>query len=432
MMSASPSISRAALERSSPFEPLRTLSGSAGDALLARLRPMIEATILRRRALRPIDDQRFAHSLNVLVANLVVAAFNRVDPRRFVAISFNTNDYVGTAVSITVLTRLRDTMIELGLIEGKPGYRHVVGDKVRHARKTRLRATDRLLALFREHGVGRGSVAWSEERDIIVLREPQPGLGAEPEEISATRPVIERINGALANAMIELPETSWERVIDRYRSLGEGEDERVLAGDVGSTSLTRIFKGNWNQGGRLYGGWWINLPKVERAYLTIFGEQTVERDYGRLHPTLLYARVGRVLDFDIYSVPGFDGPNARELGKRTFNRLINKASPGPVRLSPTALDLEQLPRGASFTSYLGAFIEQLRPVAHWFGTGVGVTLQREDSDLALDVLATLLSEGILALPIHDSFIVQRHHQARLVSVMQERFERRYNVPISVR
>jgi hypothetical protein len=71
-------------------------------------------------------------------------------------------------------------------------------------------------------------------------------------------------------------------------------------------------------------------------------------------------------------------------------------------------------------------------VAHWFVTGVGDTLQREDSDLALDVLATLLNEGILALPIHDSFIVQRHHEARLVTVMQERFERRYKVPISVR
>lgn len=431
-MTTSPLFSQAALERASPFEPLRVLTGPAGDALLAALRIKLEEVMPRRRALRAVDEQRFANSLSVLLANLLIATVNRVDAKRFVAISFNSNDYVGTALSVTVLARLRDALTALRLVEGTSGYRHVADGKVRHSRKTRLRASDALCAMFHEYEVGRGSVAWSEERDIVVLRDPKPGVGAEPSDISATRPALERMNLVLANARIELPNDAWDRVIDRYRSLIEDENDRVLSGDVSSTSLTRIFKGDWDRGGRLYGGWWINLPKVERALLAIDGEETVECDYSRLHPTLLYARLGQVLDFDIYSVPGYEGPDVRQLGKRTFNRLINKTSPGSARIFATALDREQLPLGVSFASYLNAFVGQLRPVAHWFGTGVGLSLQREDSDLALNVLSDLLDQGVLALPVHDSFIVQRRHRDRLVTVMKKCFENRYGLPIAVR
>jgi hypothetical protein len=430
-MAMSPAFDRTALERSSPFEPLRVLTGEAGAALTAALRAQLAEVTPRRRAWRAIDEHRYAHSLNVLLANLVVASFNRVDPRRFIAISFNINDYVGTGLSVTALARLRDAMSELGLVEGRRGYRHAVNGAVRHARKTRLRATDSLKELFRQYDIGRGDVGWSHERDIVVLREPDRIRDPEPADIRSSRCALLRINAALAQATIALPDEAWERVIARYRTLEDEEQERVLAGDVGSTALCRIFKGGWDRGGRLYGGWWINLPKTERRYLTIDGEATVERDYGRLHPTLLYARFGRALDFDIYSVPGFEGPELRDLGKRTFNRLINKSSNGPVHLPVTPLDRQQLDSESSFAAYLEAFTKQLAPIARWFGTGEGLRLQREDSDLALTVLDALLDLGVLALPVHDSFIVQRQHEATLLAVMIGQFEERYGVPATI-
>jgi hypothetical protein len=431
-MSANVPLRRSDLERSMPFEPMRLLDGLAGDALIAALGPRLAQAMPRRRALRAGDAARLAHSLNVLLANLVVAAFNRVDPHRFIAMSFNINDYSGTPLSVTALARLRDALLELGLVEGRRGYRHVVDGQVRHARKTRLRATDQLRALFRAEGVNRSDVVWADQRDIILLREPDvPGI-AEPADVTASRASLERINAAIAGSRISLPDAAWERVIERYRALDENEDDRVLAGDVGSTVLSRIFKGGWDRGGRLYGGWWINLPKVERAHLSIDGEATVERDYGRLHPTLLFARLGQALDFDIYSVAGFEGPAVRDLGKRTFNRLINTSSSGPLRLVTTRLDRAQLPAGVSFAAYLRAFIDQLAPVAHWFGTGVGLQLQREDSDLAIGVLERLLDAGIVALPVHDSFIVQARHEDRLETVMRKIFEERYRLPVIVR
>src|SRR5690606_7160870 len=296
-MAKSPAFDRSQLERSRPFEPLRVLSGAAGDALKAEVREKLEPTIRRRRAWRIIDEERFEHSLRVMLANLLVAARNRIDPDRFLAVSFNANDYVGSALSVTALRRLRDGMYELGLVEGSRGYRHAVDGAVRHSRKTRLRATSSLRRLFKEHSIGRGNLAWSHERDIVVMREPDVPSLPEPADVRASRSVLMRVNSALAEAAIALPESAWVRVIARYETFTEEEEgDRVLAGDVEATTLCRIFKGGWDRGGRLYGGWWINLPKSERRHRRINGEPTVERAYGRLHPTLLYARLSRELD----------------------------------------------------------------------------------------------------------------------------------------
>jgi hypothetical protein len=48
-----------------------------------------------------------------------------------------------------------------------------------------------------------------------------------------------------------------------------------------------------------------------------------------------------------------------------------------------------------------------------FGTGLGKTIQRVDSDIAFEIIVSLMDDGILCLPIHDSFIVTKAHRERL-------------------
>jgi hypothetical protein len=52
-----------------------------------------------------------------------------------------------------------------------------------------------------------------------------------------------------------------------------------------------------------------------------------------------------------------------------------------------------------------------------FGSGIGKALQRSDSDIAFDVIITLMDDGILCLAIHDSFIVAKEHKAKLYQQM---------------
>jgi hypothetical protein len=422
---------RAALERSMPLDPLRILKETRGATVIDRVEKLLSPGAGRQRAFRPADQLRWRNSLDMLLANLALAVFNRIDSERFVAVSFNTNDYIGTPHSSILLARIRDGLAQLGLIEGQRGYRHARDGVVRHARRTRLRATAELRALFADCGITRGDIGWSERRDIIILRQVDPHAADEPAEVTASREVLIAQNARLAKAEIALPADGWSRVAARYFANEEDPEERLVAGEE-ATQLYRIFKGDWQGGGRLYGGWWINLPKVERQLLTINGEPVVERDYARLHPTLLFARCGQALDHDIYTVAGFTGSEVRELGKRTFNRLINRTSASPLRLAATGLDRAQLPPGARFSDYVTALTAQLGPVAKWFGSGEGLRLQREDSDLALAVLARLLAADVLALPVHDSFIVARRHADQLLDAMRRAFSDRYGFAPEIR
>ncbi len=430
-MALAPVHDRAALERSMPLDPLRTMRDVQGAAAIEQIESMLAPSAGRQRAFRAADQLRWRNCLDMLLANLALAAFNRIDPERFVAVSFNANDYTGTPYSSVVLKRIRDGLASLGLVEGQRGYRHTRDGVVKHARRTRLRATDKLRTFFADCGITRASIGWHERRDIIILRQANSQAGGEPKEITASRATLLEQNAWLSRAEISLPADGWSRVSARYFANDKDPEERLVAGEE-STQLYRIFKGDWQSGGRLYGGWWINLPKVERQSLTIDGEPVVERDYARLHPTLLFARCGQTLDWDIYTVPGIVGPEVRELGKRTFNRLINRTSASPLRLTATGLDRTQLPEGIRFSDYVAAFTTQLGPVAKWFGSGEGLRLQREDSDLALAVLARLLSANILALPVHDSFLVARHHEDQLVDAMRQAFKARYGFVPEIR
>lgn len=60
-----------------------------------------------------------------------------------------------------------------------------------------------------------------------------------------------------------------------------------------------------------------------------------------------------------------------------------------------------------------------------FGTGQGLFLQREDSDLAERIMLHFAEKGIAILPIHDSFIVAERHKDELVQVMQATFKDAY-------
>lgn len=431
-----------ALSRSIAFDPCRELRGEGAEALIVKLMGEVLRGEGGEGSCKAPRDLRFKASANVLTANLLAAARNRIDSGQFVAISFRRADYAGSALSSTALAALRDALFSAGYIEGKIGGRPSPesGASKGRAMRTRIRAAPKLLDAFKAFGVDRELIVWRQQRDVIVMRSPRPGLGPEPLEVTASRRVLQTTVARIASSAVVLPEDAWSRVIARYRSERRSEPEsgaeRLKAGDVSATSLYRVFKGDWDCGGRLYGGWWINLPKIERSHLTIQGERVVELDYARLHPTLLFARTGVELTFDPYDVPGFGGPEGRALGKRTFNRLINKRllAGGNAATALFALpqDRAALPKGVAYSSYLGRFIERLSPIAAWFGTGEGVRLQREDSDLAVDVIKAMDAQSIAVLPVHDSFIVARSYETALRGAMISAFKRRYGFSPHIR
>lgn len=427
--------SAAELARSMPFDFRRKLRGGVTDHFIDQLLDRLSPYDDRVRTRKPQDEVRLRTTLEGLVSNLLIAAFNRVDPARFVAVSFNRNDYRGTDLSPAAMTFLRNSLAAEGLIEGQRGFLRT-GEKAAFGRRTRLRATKALLDLFRSSQLDRTAVSWRVERDTIVLKDAKETAGPEPIDVQESRAVLTSMSSRIESSSVSLPDDAWKRVTTRYQSLDvDKEDERSYAGDLSATTLYRGFKGDWESGGRIYGGWWINLPKEERRNLSIDGHAVIELDYARLHPTLLFARAGIRLDFDPYLVEGVVGPEVRDLGKRTFNRLVNKtprSGKRSVRLLPSDEDRRQLPEDLTFSGYLARFIDQLHPIAQWFGTGEGLRLQREDSDLAIAVLSRMHQLGITVLPVHDSFIVQERWGEQLRLSMIESFHQKYGFPPIIR
>lgn len=421
----------AELENSSPFDADKRLRGEAGAALLHELRHRIEAweltTHARERARRPVDANSFALTLDTFLANLAALWLNRVDNTRFLAVGFDANAYAGAPLSLKAMRTLREAMEAEGLIEVARGFLKVDTYEFGKpfARRTRIRAKPSLIEEFDRFGIGYPAIKRVAERGVIAIRNPAKDAGPEPPEVRASAVVLEAVNTRVRNAVVSLPDDAWNR-IKAERDRGDDLDAyRAYAGDETAKSLQRIFSERWERGGRMYGGWWMHLPKAERRYILIDGEPVTEWDYGWLHPSLLYQREGLVLEFDPYRVPGFDAPRIRDLGKVTFQRLINRKERTPLRAAKGNKEL--LPRGVTFASYLAAYTARLHPIAHWFSTGVGMSLQREDSDLAVEVLKRMQARDIVTLPVHDSFIVQERYGEALREEMEGAYWDRYGV-----
>jgi hypothetical protein len=159
-------------------------------------------------------------------------------------------------------------------------------------------------------------------------------------------------------------------------------------------------RGSFTLGGRLYGGWWQNHPKESRPFITIGESPTIELDFPRLHPTLLYAEARQPMCDDPYEISGWE----RNLVKIAFNTLVN----ADTRLSAVRSIAQEIRgQGAHLKAeQLAQAIEaKHRPIASAFGTGAGLRLMRRDSDMTEHIMLRLIRKDVVVLPIHDSYIV---------------------------
>ena len=419
------------LNNSFPLDRGRQFRCEGGQRLVDEVLAEIRVGGVRDRRRRPSVEVQERASVETLLANLTAAALNVVDPWRFAAVGFNRNDYVGVDLSLTAMQRARDHLLSAGLAEGQRGFqRHDQFGDGRLGRNTRLRATDRLRQRFSEYGVGRGSLTRPPSQ-LIRLRKPRDGVSMQPpEEVEASRAILAMVNERLASVNLGLAGgeqrllASWEAATREDDQ--EEKDQRLrYAGDFSAASLYRSFSSDWSSGGRIYGGWWMNVSRRLRPAITIDGARVVELGYSALHPRILFNRTGLPLDFDPYVVPGYPEDEMRALGKRTFARLLNRRparSSRRLKMKAGAGDLASLPPGVTFAAYFKVLRRKLEPILPFMGRGIGVELQYQDSLLALAILERMEEAGVPVLPVHDSFIVPEQHENLLLNAMVSCYE----------
>ena len=191
-------------------------------------------------------------------------------------------------------------------------------------------------------------------------------------------------------------------------------------------TVRRIFNStSFDIGGRFYGGWWQNIPSGYRGLITIDGKRTTEFDYGRLHPTMLYAQKGLTLAEDAYDV-GI-GREHRDVIKQLFNAMVQMKEPQdrPPR------DVKFRQTGKTWKQLRDLILEKHEPIKNKFFCGMGNKLQYEDSQIAEKVMLHFAKQDIAILPVHDSFVIQRSLKPELVEVMSKAFTVFYDVPIDI-
>ena len=227
-----------------------------------------------------------------------------------------------------------------------------------------------------------------------VLTEQNEGVGGIRIDLDA--PGIQAINGAIVIGDVSL----YPAMRTLYRVFNNGDQSH-----------------GWKFGGRMYGGWWQQIPKALRPSLRIDGEPTAEIDHAQLHPRLLYLLTGKTLEGDAYTLPGWE----RKLCKVAFNVLLN-AETYPAAVGAIANKIDAPDAQTQARKLVADIKARHAPVAGFFHSGIGLRLQNIDADMAETTTARLLKKGIVTLPIHDSFVVQERHRGDLNEAMEASFD----------
>ncbi|UZW54748.1 hypothetical protein NUH86_14855 [Sphingobium sp. JS3065] len=203
-----------------------------------------------------------------------------------------------------------------------------------------------------------------------------------------------------------------------------------------STDIYRVFNNGdadhpkFDEGGRLFGGWWMNIPESLRQAITINGEPTVEVDYKNCHPRMLYHERGLDGDGELYSISeistyeaatGVRAATYRPCIKWLMQILINgRGRPEAVERPADMV----FPPDISITKLVALIEARHEPIASSFRTGAGLRLMRLESDIALEIISSAMHEGFMVLSVHDSFITTNDKRDRLKTMMIDAYVRR--------
>ena len=215
-------------------------------------------------------------------------------------------------------------------------------------------------------------------------------------------------------------------LLSQYDELMQTVKIKAPWGDVYSarTSMTRIFNDcSFELGGRFYCPI-QSLKKEARRSLTLNGDPVVEIDYSSIHPNLLYQQncyqfISPSESDDHYQYRTKD-ESKRDLVKKVFNLLLNRTGNKESEISSIMYHCKITQEKA--VDLRNWVYELHEPIAHLFGKGQGIRLQRTDSDIAFKVIEWFVKNKRPIIMIHDSALVSIRDTESLKLLMYESYQ----------
>ena len=207
----------------------------------------------------------------------------------------------------------------------------------------------------------------------------------------------------------------------------KGVEHRYL--DFAQVQMTRIFaRGSMNKGGRFYQPWWQNMLSSYRKYILIDGESTVECDFTAMSLSQLYAKEGITYTkgedpYDL-GLPNWLGPKDERRGaiKKFVNALLNDED----SIYELRAKQSRIVDGLTHDQLFKLLCSKHPDITHYMDQKIGLQLHCEDSSIADVIMSFCNKSGIVALPVHDSFIVKKTHEGELIQIMTRAFQGQYS------
>ncbi len=400
--------------RDRPFDPWRRPASEKAEEVVRWTISIFEQReklrCLRQRQRRPADQKVMEETVAALVCDTVHRELTVPGGRVMLPLS---NQRLGTRsrYRAPVFSKRLPHILELldgDVLDQRKGHRGYFG----RAEQTTVALADRFKGVVASQGIGLGDLRQEQGGELLILKRSKEdfwngGVAVEYAETPATeafRAELQRINARLASL-----------------DLGFHEDHpRAPKVDVRERTLRRIFNNSrFDHGGRLWGGFWQELSKRDRAAaLTLDSDRAVTLDYRQMGPRLLYARAGMRPPTDCYAVPGYE--RYRSGWKKLLNALFF-AGPELKRLPQGTAGL--LPPRIGVHRAVQLLLEHNAPIAPLIQEDIGFEVMFTESEVLIDALLELESREIAALPIHDAVIVPEDLHEEAAEVLAEVFRR---------
>jgi hypothetical protein len=405
------------------------------DATLADVDQFEQAHHPRLRARKPADRESRNALVRVLVANLAHASLSPPPHTGRLAIQagharHGARRYDNPAFCKGVKPLL-DQMHEMGLLDSRL-------PKAMRGEVSSIAPTAEFASRVRDLGITLADFGRHEREEVLVLtrragareaRETERIDYKETAKSNALREAVRRVNAFLSRADIAFIEDGLSPRVDPR--------DRLLKRRFVMLTGERVER--FDLGGRLFGGFWINLASGRRGSIRIEGERVADLDYSSMFARLAYAHLGVVPpEGGLYAIPGLEA--YRSGVKLAFNVfLFDNARPRkkwPVDMG-IGVGTDADAKSAELVNSQGARFEGLLP-AGWqspqrlrkailakhpalgkaFGRRLGYGLMFTESRVLMAVLEEFMRRGIVALPLHDGLLCAQSRREEAAEVMR--------------
>ena len=273
-----------------------------------------------------------------------------------------------------------------------------------------LKAGTKLLSRIERFGITRDDLGPASEEEVLVLRAPKlhSNTIAEYQEYEEDEATL-----ALRQQMTDI--NAWLDTADITCSHPQMDPKH--------RRLRRIFNNSdFAQGGRLYGGFWQAMSSDERQeHILIEDDCCVELDYGQMSLAILYGIAGKPPpEGDLYDLSAEGIPTDYRKGIKTVIQALINSNKVPTKMPKGVRKL--IPSRYSIKDILEAVARKHPAIYPQMTSGIGMQLFRKESDILVDVLLTLKTQGIVALPIHDAVVVRDNNSDKAEAVMKKVFK----------